>query len=140
MGSLKPLNLPPRESTDPDFPFPYRRDELDEEGAVLPAAILYWMLVALLLGIGAAGYYFAGNVKRPDDLLAILLLAVMFLPVPQLISSILSAIAVLLFYTDRRTALARIGSITLYSFVGTMIGLGLLGCFCGLLSLPGLLR
>jgi hypothetical protein len=140
VGSVKPLDLPPREISDPDFPFPFRRDELDEEGPVLPAAILYWLLMSLLLGIGVTWAYLAGSLRRPDDLVGVLAGVVMLLPVPQLGASILSALAAALFYADRRAALARIGKITLYSFLGTMIGLGLMGCFCGLLSLPGLMR
>jgi len=133
VGSVKPLDLPPREISDPDFPFPFRRDELDEEGPVLPAAILYWLLMSLLLGIGVTWAYLAGSLRRPDDLVGVLAGVVMLLPVPQLGASILSALAAALFYADRRAALARIGKITLYSFLGTMIGLGLMGCFCGLL-------
>lgn len=140
VGSVKPLNLPPREPSDPDFPFPFRRDELDDEGPVLPAAILYWLLVSLLLGVGAAWAYLAGNIRRSDDLFGVFAIGIMLLPVPQLGASLLSLVAVSLFYEDRRAALARIGKITLYSFLGTMIGLGLLGCFCGLLSIPSLWR
>jgi hypothetical protein len=140
VGSMKPLDLPPRDSSDPDFPFPFRRDEVDDEGAVLPAAILYWLLLSLLLGVGAAWAYLAGSIRRTDDLFGAFAIAIMLLPVPQLGASLLSLIAVSLFYADRRAALARIAKITLYSFLGTMIGLGLMGCFCGLLSIPGLWR
>lgn len=134
MGSVKQLDLPPRESSDPDFPFPFRRDELDEEGAVLPAAILYWLLLSLLLGVGSIWYYIAQGPGGPGDLLTGLVVGLALLPLPQLGASILSAIAVSLFYSDRRAGLARISKITLYSFVGTIIGLVLLGGLCGVLS------
>jgi len=140
MGSVKSLDLPPREITDPDFPFPFRRDELDEGGPVLPAAVLYWLILGFLLGVGSIWTYLASGTHAPEDLLAGLAISLGLLPIPQLGASILSMIAVALFYEDRRTALARIGKITLYSFLGTMIGLVLLGLCCGLFSLPGLFQ
>jgi hypothetical protein len=140
IGSVKSLDLPPREIDDPNFPFPFRRDELDEEGPVFPAALLYWVLVSLQLMGGAIWYYLSQGRRDPNDLLLGGVMGLALLPVPQLGASILSMIAVFLFYEDRRTALARIGKITLYSFMGTMIGLVMLGLCCGMLSLPGLFR
>ena len=138
MGSTKQLNLPPRESSDPNFPFPFRRDELDEEGPVLPVAILYWLLLSFVLGICAIWGYLASSSRGAEDLMIGLVIGLALLPLPQLAASILSMIAVFLFYEDRRAGVARINSITLASFMGTIIGLVVLGCFCGLLSLPGL--
>jgi hypothetical protein len=130
VGSVKQLNLSPRELDDPDFPFPFRRDELEEEGAILPAGVLYWLILSFLLGVGAVWYYFTTRSGQLEDLLTGLVIGLCLLPIPQLGASILSAIVVSLCYADRRAALARIGSITQYSFIGTIIGLALLGCFC----------
>ena len=44
VGCTQKLAAPPR-PVDPDFPFPFRRDEFDVEGPVLPAGALYWLLV-----------------------------------------------------------------------------------------------
>jgi hypothetical protein len=137
VGSVKQLDLPPREITDPDFPFPFRRDEVEEEGPIVPVGIVYWLLVAFLLAVGAVWYFLGSGSGRVQDLLTGLIIGLCLLPIPQLGASILASISVFLFYADRRAAFARLGYITLYSFVGTMIGLMLLGAFCGLLSLGG---
>lgn len=134
IGSVKALNLPPKEIDDPNFPFPFRRDEVQEEGAVLPAVALYWLLLSLLLGVGAVWYYLAQGRGRPDELLTGLVIGLALLPLPQLGASILAGLIVFFFYADHRAALARIAKITLYSFVGTVIGVGLLGLSCMFLS------
>jgi hypothetical protein len=137
IGSVKQLDLPPREITDPDFPFPFRRDEVEEEGPLVPVGVVYWLLVIFLLGVGALWYFLSARSGRPEDLLTGLIIGLCLLPIPQLGASILASISVFLFYEDRRAAFARLGYITLYSFIGTVIGLMLLGASCGLLSLGG---
>jgi hypothetical protein len=140
VGSVKQLDLPPREITDPDFPFPYRRDEVEEEGPLIPVGVVYWLLVTFLLGVGTVWYFLSSRSGRVEDLLTGLIIGLCLLPIPQLGASILASLSVVVFYADRRAAFARLGYITLYSFVGTVIGLVLLGAFCGLLSLPGLFQ
>lgn len=140
VGSVKHLDLPPREISDPDFPFPFRRDEIEEEGPIIPVSVLYWLLVTFLLGVGTLWYCLSSRSGRGEDLLIGLIVSLALLPIPQLGASILASIGVLVFYSDRRAAFARLGYITLYSFIGTIVGLMLLGLFCGLLSLPGLFR
>lgn len=137
IGSVKQLDLPPREITDPDFPFPFRRDEVEEEGPIVPIGVVYWLLVTFLLGVGAVWVFLASGSRRPEDLLTGLIVGLALLPITQLGASVLASLSVFLFYADRRAAFARLGYITLYSFIGTMIGLMLLGAFCGLLSLGG---
>src|SRR5262245_61126615 len=44
IGTAREVRPRPR-PVDPDFPFPFRRDELDEEGPLIPAGLLYWMLL-----------------------------------------------------------------------------------------------
>jgi hypothetical protein len=120
--------------TDPDFPFPYRRDEFEEEGTI-PAGILYWLLVSFLMAVVAVVYYVKEGATRPEDLLIGLLVALMVLPGLQLGASALAAVGVAFFYGDKRPALVRVGKITLWSFVGTLAGMALMGGCCGILSL-----
>jgi hypothetical protein len=120
---------------DPDFPFPYRRDELDEEGPVVPAGLLYWMLVSLLMVLTAVWFYLDRGARNPQDLLIGLLVGVFILPGLQLGSSLLTTIAVAVAYRDKANAFRRVGHITLWSLVGTFAGLVLMGGCCGVFSL-----
>jgi hypothetical protein len=136
VGSVQTVRTPPRPA-DPDFPFPYRRDEFELEGPVLPAGILYWLLVCFGLGVGAVWYLLAGGSRSPNDLFTGLLVALFCLPAVQLGASVVAAIAVLLFYSDRAAAAARIGKITLGSLAGTMIGIAVMGGGCVMLRVLG---
>jgi hypothetical protein len=136
VGSAREVRARPR-PVDPDFPFPFRRDELDEEGPIIPAGVLYWMLVSFLTGAVAVYYYVSQGAKDPQDLLYGLLIAVLVLPGLQLGASALAVLAIGVFYADRATALRRVVQITLWSFVGTMVGIALMGGFCGVVSLVG---
>lgn len=131
IGSLKQVDLPPREIDDPNFPFPFRRDEVEEEGAPVPVPLMYWLLVTALLAVGAVWYLLVQTSKQPQDLLIGLIVGLALLPIPQLGASMLGSLLIFLFYEDRRAAFARLGYITLYSFIGTMAGLMLMGGFCG---------
>jgi hypothetical protein len=133
VGSLRPVEKRPRRVEDPDFPFPYRRDEFEEEGT-FPAGILYWLLVSFLMGVVAVFYYVSEGATRPEELFTGLLVALMVLPGLQLGASALAAIGVGFFYADKRPAFERVGKITLWSFVGTLAGIGLMGGCCGVLS------
>jgi hypothetical protein len=95
------------------------------------------MLVGFLMGAVAAYYYVSEGAKNPRDLLHGLLIAVLVLPGLQLGASALAALAIAVFYADRETPLRRVGQITLWSFVGTMVGIALMGGFCGVFSLVG---
>src|SRR5690349_21292142 len=50
VGSVKPITPRPH-PVDPDFPFPFRRDEFDIEGQVVSAGALYWLLVCFGIGL-----------------------------------------------------------------------------------------
>jgi hypothetical protein len=137
-GTLQKVKPRPRR-IDPDAPFPFRRDVFeDEDGPLVPAALLYWLLVGMLVALLAVGWY-ARNFLRtgfgnPNDLAIGLFVALMVLPSLQLAASGLSAAIIAVFYPERRVSLARIGKITLWSFVGMMAGaVALAGC-CGVFS------
>jgi hypothetical protein len=136
VGSVQSVKAPPR-PVDPDFPFPFRRDEFDVEGPVLPAGILYWLLVCFGLGVTAVWFYLSEGTNRPENVFVGLLVALFFLPAVQLGASLVAAVAVLLFYTDRAAAGIRIGKITLWSLVGTLIGIAIMGGCCGVFALVG---
>jgi hypothetical protein len=119
---------------DPDFPFPFRRDEFEAEGQVVSAGALYWLLVCF--GAGLVTIWPAVVERRhPDNLFAGLFITVMVLPAVQLAASAVAIGIVFLFYADRATAAIRIGKITLWSFVGTIIGIAIMGGFCGFFGL-----
>jgi hypothetical protein len=136
VGSVQQIQAPPR-PVDPDFPFPYRRDEFEVGGPVLPVGILYWLLVCF--GLGATGVYyflFEGR-QRPDSLFMGVLVGLFFLPAVQLGASVVAGLAVLCFYSDKATAGIRLGKITLWSVVGTIIGVVAMGGCCGLFTIVG---
>lgn len=134
-GSLRPIDHQPREILDPDFPFPFRRDEEEIIDTGLPPNLLYWLLVGFLIGLTAVISYVAEGTYNPNSLGVGLFVAVMILPALQLGASLLAAIAIGLFYPDRGEALARIGKITWWSFAGSMIGLVAMGGCCGMFGL-----
>jgi hypothetical protein len=136
VGTAREVRPRPR-PVDPDFPFPFRRDELDEEGPLIPAGLLYWMLLSFLMAVLAVSYYVREGAKDPQDLVWGLLIAFMVLPAVQLGASALAVMAIAVFCADRETPLRRVGQITLWSLVGTLIGVALMGGFCGVLSLVG---
>jgi len=123
---------------DPDFPFPSRRDELDEEAPLFPPAMLYWLLVSFLIGVTCVWTYLANATRGPlagdpSNLLLGLFIAVMILPALQVAASVLATLAIALFYGEKLTPLMRVGKITLWSFVGTLGGLLLMGGCLGAL-------
>lgn len=129
-GSLRAIERQPRRIVDPNFPFPFRRDEEELIDTGFPAAILYWLLVAFLVGVTALVTYVAEGMRDPSLLALGLFIAVMILPALQLGASVLAVIVIGIFYADRADALARIGKITLWSFAGGMIGMLMMaGCF-----------
>ena len=137
VGSLLPVSPRPKKMADPSAPFPFRRDEFyDEEEMMFSPTLLYWLMVSVLLSLGG-GWFFvsdgmrSGPFRHPEYLFyGFLIAAIGFLPFIQLGASLLSCLAVAIFYTDKRTAFIRIGKITLWSFVGGLIGTGIMFGFC----------
>jgi hypothetical protein len=124
-GSLLPVAPRPKMVYDPDAPFPFRRDEFyDEEEILFSPTLLYWLLVLGLTSLFSVGWFVAeGGMAQPEYLLWGFLLAVFgLLPFLQLGASLLTCLVVAVFYTDKRTAFVRVGKITLWSFVGALIG------------------
>jgi ABC-type Fe3+ transport system permease subunit len=139
-GSVLQIRPRPR-PVDPDFPFPFRRDELDEEAPAFSPALLYWLLVSFLTAVTVVWYYLSSAASRgplrgdATELLIGLLVAVMILPGLQLGASVLAVLAIAVFYGEKVTPLLRVGKITLWSVVGTLVGLFLMFGFCGVLYL-----
>jgi hypothetical protein len=131
VGTAAPVEQAPR-PMDPSFPFPFRRDELDEDSPVLPVGMLYWMLVCF--GLLAVALWEPvvgrGGSFRSDDLVVGLVVGLLFLPAIQLGASLVAATAVLFFYPAKRVAAIRLGKITLWSFVGAFIGAAMMGMGC----------
>jgi hypothetical protein len=134
-GSVTPMQYEPR-PVDPDFPFPFRRDEVEED-TLLPAGVLYWLMLSVLIVITALWYWLNEGTRRIDDLYVGVLVALFFLPGLQLGASFLAAIVAGLVYTDRVNALKRIGRITGWSLAGTAVGIAVMGGLCGMFSLIG---
>jgi hypothetical protein len=137
-GSLLNIRYRPR-PVDPSFPFPFRRDELDQEEGTFPVAVVYWIIV--LLGVVAVSAYtfFAGSSGQLDPTMLLwgAVIGLFFLPAIQLVASLLSLIIVAVFYTDKTNGLIRVGKITLWSFVGTLVGILIMFGVCGAGSLAG---
>jgi hypothetical protein len=124
-GSVTEMPEQPR-AMDPDAPFPYRLDEFEDEGALVPAGLLYWLLVCLLIGVvvvwtavaNASGF---GRVQ--EGLLIGGFIVLLVLPGLQLGASLLALLVILLFYPERARPLRRLGRITLWTIAGTLGGL-----------------
>jgi hypothetical protein len=113
---------------------------LDEEAPALPSTLLYWLLVTFLIAVTAVWYYVqqatGGPLSgSPQNLLIGLFIAVMILPGLQVGASVLATLAIALFYGEKVMPLIRVGKITLWSFVGTLAGLLLMGGCLGVFSL-----
>ena len=116
-------------------PFPFRRDEFEDGGPLIPTALLYWLLVGFLIAVTTVYPYVQNGLTRPDEMAMGFFIAVMILPALQLGASFLTCLAVLLFFPSRSLPLHRVGRITLWSFTGTAVGLLLMGGCCGVFSL-----
>jgi len=136
-GSLLTIQ-PHLRPVDPSFPFPFRRDELDQEDTTFPAAALYWIVVSVLILVVTVGFFVQEtmpNFDEPSFLIGGVLIALFCLPAIQLAASLLSLIVVAIFYREKYVSLVRIGKITLWSFVGSMAGALVMAGMCGLLYL-----
>jgi hypothetical protein len=143
MGSVK--DVPPTRAVrfnddDDEPPIPFRRDAFEDENSPLPVPLLYWLLVLFLGAVTAAVTYLNDPRGEPGTLVLGAILAIMVLPALQLGASLLTTIIVLIFYPDKSFPLRRIGWITLYSFLGTMIGVTMMAGCCGVFLLPGAAR
>jgi hypothetical protein len=132
VGSMLTIKARPKINYDPSAEFPFRRDEFyDEEEIMFSPTLMYWLMVAIVTSLGSAWFFLQkGTFSQPEYLLyGFLLAAIAFLPAIQLGASLLTCVAVAIFYTDKRTAFIRVGKITLWSVVGTLIGSAIMfGC------------
>src|SRR5262249_46095756 len=108
---------------DIDAPFPFRRDQFEDEKPILPVPLLYWLLVLFLGATTAGGVYLYDGARNPGMLILGGFIAAMVLPGLQLVASLLTTVAILIFYPDKTYPLTRIGRITLWSFVGALMGI-----------------
>jgi len=131
-----PEHRPPPHLDELDSPYALRRDEFEDDN-LLPPQLVYWFTVLVTICATAVIYFLAdGSSLRPaDSLLTGTLVALMILPGLQLGASLLSALILLLFAPNTDRALRRIGRITLWSLVGTMIGCAAMGGCCGVLMI-----
>jgi hypothetical protein len=128
------LHVAPRpRPVDPSFPFPFRRDEFDEGEGAFPIAIIYWLLVLFLVGVVSLYTFFTagGPSLDPNNLWIGALIALFCLPAIQLVASLLAVLVAAIFYREKVTALIRVGKITLWSFVGTTVGVLIMLALCG---------
>jgi hypothetical protein len=136
VGSLVRVRMSwkPREY-DEDADIPFRRDEMPPT-FTLPAALVYWGLVSLgTLGTFLALAFSSGTGKvSQSDLFGAGVVTILILPVVQLGAFIVALIAVALcprsLIPDKSAAVVRVGHIGLWSFVGTLVGLGVMMLLC----------
>lgn len=135
-GSTQRLDSRPFHFTDEkEEPFGTRRDAFDDEPPVMPVPVLYWLLVLFLGAVTAVVTYLGSPTGDPSMFGAGVFIAFMFLPALQLGASFLTMLAILVFYPQRRFPLRRVGRITLWSYVGTIIGLLIMtGCTAAMMS------
>jgi hypothetical protein len=118
---------------DPDIPF--RRDELPPAFS-LPASLVYWALVSLGTVGTFLGIAFSSGSGRlsQNDLFGAGLWTILILPVVQLGAFLVAVIAVALcpqsLVPDKPAAVVRLGYIGLWSFVGALIGIGVMFLLC----------
>ena len=65
------------------------------------------------------------------------LIALFCLPAIQLVASLLAVLVAAIFYTDKASALIRVGKITLWCFVGTTVGVLIMFALCGGMGMLG---
>jgi hypothetical protein len=119
------------QADDESYPFPFRRDELEQKDTVFSAATLYWIVVGFLVLLVAVCVFVQDTKLKFDDPVYLIwgvLVALLWLPVIQLVASLLSLILIAIFYRDKRVALVRIGYITLWSMVLASAGALLMLC------------
>jgi hypothetical protein len=126
-------------TVEPSISLPSRRDELEQKTPTLPAANLY-LLVVFFLILVATLYVFVQqtgpSLDEPSYLIGdAVFIALFCLPAIQLVASLLSLIIVAIFYREKYISLVRIGKITLWSFVGAMVGTLTMAGACGLMYL-----
>lgn len=144
MGSTSDLGpkKPEYFNDDEDAPTPIRREAFRDDRAMLPIQLVYWLMLLFLCSVTAFLTFVNSHptMRTREGFLYGGFLAVMVLPGLQLGASLLTSIVILIFYPDKDRPFHRVGRITLYSFIGGLIGIVAMGGCCGVFSLPGLLR
>jgi len=141
VGSSTQLPSRPVYETDPDSPFPFRRDVFEEDQPLVSPVLVYWMLLALAICATVSITVLingTSGMRDPLDELfemfaAGLFLSVMILPGLQLIASLVAVVVVAIFYPERSYALRRLGRITLYCLAGAALGTLLMAGCLGIL-------
>jgi hypothetical protein len=138
VGSATRMESRPVYETDPDSPFPFRRDVFEEDVPLISPVLLYWLAVALavFVTVGVTALMIGGGpgMNDPFSLLAAgFFVAVMLLPGLQLIASLVAVVLVAIFYPERGYSLRRLSRITLYCFGGALVGTLLMGGCLGVL-------
>jgi hypothetical protein len=129
VGSLlrvRPSPPPVREPAE-GSPFPFRRDELEPTFTLSPA-LVYWVLFSLL-SMGTFLYFVTAHGGGNDPIWAGIG-TVLVMPGIQLGASLLALLVVALcpaaLVPDKPAAVVRIGKISLWAFVGGLVGMGLM--------------
>jgi hypothetical protein len=108
-----------------DAPVPFRRDEPGPSFTLSPA-LLYWVLFSLL-SLGTFLYFVLQNDPSTREPIWAGILTVLFMPGVQLAASLLAVLVVAVcpagLMPDKRAALVRIGKISLWAFVGGLLGM-----------------
>jgi len=137
VGSSTQLPSQPVYESDPDSPFPFRRDVFEEDQPLVSPVLVYWLLLALAIcatvAITALMAVTGGRQDPLEELFEVsaagLFVSVMILPGLQLIASLLAVVVVAIFYPERAYSLRRLGRITLYCLAGAALGtLFMAGC------------
>jgi hypothetical protein len=126
VGSLLRVRpSPPAHKEDKGEPFPFRRDDLGPSFTLSPA-VVYWVLFSLL-SLGTFLYFFFQDGPANRDLVVAGILTVLVMPGVQLAASLLALLVVAVcpagLMPDKRAAVVRIGKISLWAFVGSLVGM-----------------
>jgi hypothetical protein len=126
VGSLLHVRpSPPVPSQDEDSPFPFRRDE-PGPSFTLSAALVYWVLFSLL-SLGTFLYFLLENGPGSREPIWAGIGTVLVMPGVQLAASLLAVLVAAVcprgLMPDKRAALVRIGTISLWAFVGGLVGM-----------------
>jgi hypothetical protein len=124
VGSLLRVRpSPPLYKEDKDSPFPFRRDEPGPSFTLSPA-LTYWVLFSLL-SLGTFLYFLLAD-SGPREPIWAGICTVFVMPGVQLAASLLALLVVAVcprgLMPDKRAALVRIGKISLWAFVGGLVG------------------
>jgi hypothetical protein len=109
--------------------FPFRRDEFEDD-EILPVRGLYWVLAAFSLVIGTMLFQLdsilTGAMTPEQAIYTTIGGFICCFPIAQLFASGLTALIVAFFATYKEAALWRVWKITWCSFLGTILGFGVM--------------